>query len=166
MSENYKIDAASKVKAGNSEQERRPIFTFPFLQMPSFAVPASFQDLAETNANHGKETLQIAKATADEMVEIVENTYAASIKHVGDYGLEAMGAARVNMDAVFDFGRNVIAAKSFSHVAELSIAQAHRQFTEMVSQNGELWTLAWKVTANIAQPIANGISNASRSKTD
>jgi phasin len=166
MSENYKTGAASKVKAAKSKEERRPIFKFPLLEMPSFAVPASFQDFAETNANYRRETLQALKATTDEMVEIVENTYAASIKSVGDYGLEAMEAARANIDAVFDFGRDVIAAKSFSDMAEISTAQANRQFTAMVSQNGGLWALAWKVAANTAQPIANGVPHASRSKTN
>jgi len=70
--------------------------------------------------------------------------------------------ARENSNAAFDFATELLGAKSFSEVVELSTAHARKQFETLSEQGKELAALAQKVATEASEPIKEGMSKAAR----
>src|ERR1700761_4933982 len=126
----------------------------------AFEMPAAFREFAERGGAQAKDTYEKMKAAAEEATDVLETTYSTATKGASDYGLKVIEAARVNTNAAFDYASELITAKTFSEVIELSSAHARKQFEAFTQQSKELNSLVQKVATETAEPIKNGVNKA------
>ena len=98
------------------------------------------------------------KSAARATTKVMENTYSAASKSAADFNLHLLEIAQVNMNAAFDFARQLTSVKSPSEFIELSTAHARKQFEAFTEQTQRLTTLAQKVTADAAQPLQSEVA--------
>jgi phasin len=148
-----------KTKPASSPFEM-PKFEMPKFDMPKVEMPAAFREFAERGVAQAKDTYEKMKAVAEEATDVLETTYSTASKGASDYGLKVIEAARVNTNAAFDYAGELLAAKTFSEVIELSSVHARKQFEALTRQSKELSALAQKVATDTAEPIKNGMNKA------
>ena len=151
------IPKAKKSTAGAFEM---PKFEMPKFEIPKVEMPAAFREFAERGVAQCKDTYEKMKAAAEEATDVMETTYSTAAKGASDYGLKVIDAARTNTNAAFDFYGELLAAKTFSEVVELSSTHARKQFETLTEQGKELGALAQKVATETAEPIKTGMNKA------
>jgi phasin len=159
MAETATTPPKMKTKPAASPFEM-PKFEMPKFDMPKVEMPAAFREFAERGVAQAKDTYEKMKAVAEEATDVLETTYSTASKGASDYGLKVIEAARVNTNAAFDYAGELLAAKTFSEVIELSSAHARKQFEALTRQSKELSALAQKVATDTAEPIKNGMNKA------
>jgi len=132
----------------------------PFSAFPGAEAPAAFRDIAEKSLSHAKDSYERMRSAAEEATGVLENTYATASKGAADYSLKVIELARENTNAAFDFAAELLGAKTFSEVVELSTAHARKQFETFTEQGKELAALAQKVATEAAEPIKEGVTKA------
>jgi phasin len=137
-----------------------PKFEMPKFEIPKVEMPAAFREFAERGVAQAKDTYEKMKAVAEEATDVLETTYSTASKGASDYGMKMIEAARVNTNAAFDYAGELLAAKTFSEVIELSSAHARKQFEALTKQSKELGALAQKVATDTAEPIKTGMNKA------
>jgi phasin len=137
-----------------------PKFGIPNFEMPKMEVPAAFREFAEKGVSQAKEHYEKMKTAAEEATGLLEGTYATASKGASEYGFKVIEAARTNTNAAFDFASELMGAKSFSDLVELSTAHARKQFETLTAQSKELASLAQKVATETAEPVKESVSKA------
>jgi phasin len=137
-----------------------PKFDMPKFDMPKFEVPPAFREFAEKGLAQAKDNYEKVKAAAEEATDLLEDTYATAAKGASEYNLKVIEAARVNTNALFDYAKELLDAKSLSDVVELSTAHMRKQFEAATAQSKELASLAQKVATDTAEPIKTGVEKA------
>lgn len=135
---------------------------FPTSVFAGAEAPAAFRDIAEKSLSQAKDNYEKIKSAAEEATGVLEDTYATATKGATDYGLKLIELARENSNAAFDFAAELIGAKTFSEVIELTTAHARKQFETLTEQSKELASLAQKVATEAAEPIKEGMTKAAR----
>ena len=133
---------------------------FPGSVFPGVEAPAAFRDMAEKSLSQAKDSYEKMKSAAEEATGLLENTYATASKGAADYSLKVLELTRQNANSAFDFAAQLLGAKTFSEVVELSTAHARKQFETLSTQSKELTALAQKVATETAEPIKEGMSKA------
>jgi phasin len=136
-----------------------PKFEIPKFEMPSMEMPAAFREFAEKGIAQAKENYEKVKSAAEQATETLEDTYAAASKGYGDYGLKLIECARANSNAAFDLYGELLTAKSFAEMVELTSAYARAQFDAVTSQCRELTETAQKVAADTTDPIKESFAS-------
>ena len=149
------IPKAKKSTAGAFEM---PKFEMPKFEIPKVEMPAAFREFAERGVAQCKDTYEKMKAAAEEATDVMETTYSTAAKGASDYGLKVIDTARINTNAAFDFYGELLTAKTFSEVIELSSTHARKQFETFTEQGKELGALAQKVATETAEPIKTGMN--------
>src|ERR1700685_4676886 len=137
-----------------------PKFEMPKFEIPKVEMPAAFREFAERGVAQAKDTYEKMKAAAEEATDVLETTYSTATKGASDYGLKVIEVTRANTNAAFDFAGEIMAAKTFSEVVELTNTHARKQFEALTLQSKELGTLAQKVATEAAEPIKSGMNKA------
>jgi phasin len=150
----------AKTSKSTTSAFEMPKFELPKFEIPKVEMPAAFREFAERGVAQCKDTYEKMKAAAEEATDVLETTYSTASKGASDYGLKMIELARVNTNAAFDFAGELITAKTFSEVIELSSTHARKQFEAMTKQGKELGALAQKVATDTAEPIKNGVNKA------
>src|SRR5256714_6391758 len=146
MTEATEATAKSRSKAAAPAAFEMPKFELPNFELPKMEIPAAFREIAEKSVAQAKETYEKMKAAAEEATDVLEDTYATAAKGATDYNLKVIESARTNANAMFDYARELMGAKSLSDLVELSTAHARKQFEALSEQTKELTALAQKVT--------------------
>src|SRR5262249_18629086 len=107
-----------------------------------------------------KDNYEKMKSAAEEATGLLESTYATAHKGAADYGMKVLELTRQNANAAFDFAAELMGAKTFSEVVELSTAHARKQFETLSTQTKEPTALAQKVATETAEPIKEGMTKA------
>ena len=139
-----------------------PKFEMPKFEMPKFEVPPAFREFAEKGVAQAKENYEKVKSAAEQATDVLEDTYSTASKGCASYGLKVIEATRANSDATFDLMSELMTAKSYSEMVELSSAYLRKQFDALVAQTKELSEHAQKVATETAEPIKESISNLSK----
>jgi phasin len=167
MAENTVSTAASKAKskpvvvaapAFEIPKFEIPKFEMPKFEMPKFEVPMAFREIAEKGIAQAKENYEKVKSAAEQATDVLEETYSTASKGCASYGLKLVETTRANSDAAFDLMSELMTAKSYSQVVELSSAYLRKQFDALVAQAKELSEHAQKVATDTAEPIKDSIS--------
>ena len=111
------------------------------------------RDFAEKSAARAKDTYGKAQAAAEETTKVMERTYSTASKGAADFNLHLLEMAQANMNAAFDFARQLTRVKSPTEFLELSTGQVRKQFETFSGQTQQLTTLAQKATTDAAQPF-------------
>jgi phasin len=135
-------------------------FEMPNFEMPKMEVPVAFREFAEKGLAQCKENYEKVKGAAEEATDLLEETYATASKGACGYGLKLVETARANSNAAFDLFGELLAAKSYSEVVELSTRYMRSQFDTLTAQTKELSELAQKVAKETSDPIKESVTNA------
>lgn len=150
--------ARSKPVAVAAPAFEMPKFEIPKFEMPKFEVPTAFREIAEKGIAQAKENYEKVKGAAEQATDVLEETYSTASKGCASYGLKLVETTRANSDAAFDLMSELMTAKSYSEVVELSSAYLRKQFDALVAQAKELAEHAQKVATDSAEPIKESIS--------
>ena len=150
--------ARSKPVAVAAPAFEMPKFEIPKFEMPKFEVPTAFREIAEKGIAQAKENYEKVKGAAEQATDVLEETYSTASKGCASYGLKLVETTRANSDAAFDLMSELMTAKSYSEVVELSSAYLRKQFDALVAQAKELAEHAQKVATDTAEPIKESIS--------
>jgi phasin len=137
-----------------------PKFEMPTFEIPKMEVPAAFREIAEKSIAQAKEGYDKMKSAAEEATDMLEDTYATASKGYSAYGLKLIEVARTNSNAAFDLFGELLAAKSYSEVVELSSTFMREQFDTMSAQAKELAEQAQKVATETVEPMKEGFTSA------
>ena len=137
-----------------------PKFEMPTFEMPKMEVPAAFREAAEKGVAQAKESYEKMKGAAEQATEMLEDTYATASKGCSGYGLKLIETARANSNAAFDLFGELLTAKSYAEVVELSTAYMRAQFDTMTAQAKELTEHAQKVATETVEPMKEGFTSA------
>jgi len=152
--------AKPKPVASSAPGFEMPKFEMPKFEMPKMEVPAAFREIAEKGVAQAKENYEKMKSAAEEATEMLEDTYANASKGVSGYGLKLIETARANSNAAYDLFGELLTAKSYAEVVELTTAFARAQFDTMNAQAKELADHAQKVATETVEPIKEGFTSA------
>ncbi len=165
MAEATATTAASskaKPKAAAEPAFEMPKFETPKFEMPKMEVPAAFREMAEKGVAQAKEQYEKMKAAAEEATDVLEDTYATAAKGCSGYGLKLIENTRANTDAAFGLMTELMTAKSYAEVVELSSGYVRRQFDALTAQAKDLADAAQKVAIDTAQPVKDSLAGAAR----
>src|SRR4249920_732040 len=104
-----------------------PKFEIPKFEMPKFEVPTAFREIAEKGIAQAKENYEKVKSAAEQATDVLEETYSTASKGCASYGLKLVETTRANSDAAFDLMSELMTAKSYSEIVELSSAFLDRK---------------------------------------
>ena len=149
----------SKPAAIGAPAFEMPKFEIPKFEMPKFEVPPAFREFAEKGVAQAKENYEKVKSVAEQATDVLEDTYTTASKGCASYGLKLIEVTRANSDATFDLISELMTAKSYSEMVELSSAYLRKQFEALIAQAKELSEHAQKVATETAEPIKESISN-------
>ena len=150
--------AKSKPVAVSAPAFEMPKFEMPKFGMPKFEVPTAFREFAEKGIAQAKENYDRVKSAAEKATDALEDTYSTASKGCASYGLKLIETTRANSDAAFDLMSELMTAKSYSEMVELSSAYLRKQFDALIAQTKELSEHAQKVAADTAEPMKESIS--------
>jgi phasin len=154
--------AKSKPVAIGAPAFEMPKFEMPKFEMPKFEVPPAFREFAEKGVAQAKENYEKVKSAAEQATDVLEDTYSTASKGCASYGLKVIEVTRANSDATFDLMSELMTAKSYSEVVELSSAYLRKQFDALIAQTKELSEHAQKVATETAEPIKESFGNFSK----
>jgi phasin len=126
--------------------------------VPGVEVPEIVREFAEKGVQQAKDNYAKFKAVADQATGILEDSYATASKGAAEFNLKALDALRTNVNAAFDYTRELLAAKTLADAVELSSAHVRKQFDALTVQAKELTATAQKVAAEAAEPIKASVS--------
>jgi phasin len=139
-----------------------PKFEMPKFEIPKFEVPPAFREFAEKGIAQAKENYERVKSAAEQATDVLEDTYSTASKGCTSYGLKLIETTRANSDAAFDLMTELMSAKSYSEVVELSSAYFRKQFDTLIAQTKELSEHAQKVATETVEPIKESMSNLNK----
>ncbi len=137
-----------------------PKFEMPTFEIPKMEVPAAFREIAEKSIAQAKEGYDKMKSAAEEATDMLEDTYATASKGCSAYGLKLIEVARTNSNAAFDLFGELLTAKSYAEVVELSSTFMREQFDTMSAQAKELAEEAQKLATETAEPMKESFTSA------
>jgi phasin len=135
-----------------------PMVDIPKLEAQAAEATATFREFAEKGLSQAKDNYAKMKTAAEEATSMLETTYANASKGCADYGLKVVEMARINSNATFDFATELLGARTFAQVIEISTAHTRKQIESLTAQAKELSTLAQKVATQTAEPIKDGLT--------
>jgi phasin len=137
-----------------------PKFDMPKFEMPKFEMPTAFREFAEKGVATAKENYAKMKTAAEEATDVMEETYSTASKGCSGYGAKVIDAARANSNAAFDLYGELLTAKSYAEVVELTTAYMRAQYETVTAQAKELAEEAQKVASETAEPIKESFTSA------
>jgi phasin len=99
-----------------------PKFEMPKFEMPKMEIPAAFREIAEKGLTQAKANYEKMKSAAEEATEMLEDTCATASKGCSGYGLKLIETSRANSNAAYDLFAELLTAKSYAEVVELTTA--------------------------------------------
>jgi len=111
------------------------------------------REFVEKGAARAEDAYRKTQAAAGETTKVMEHTYSAASKGAADFNLHLLDIAQANMNAAFDFARQLTRVTLPSEFFELSTAHVRKQVERLTEQTRDLTHLAQKVTTQAAQPL-------------
>jgi len=130
--------------------------------LPGVEVPEAVREFAEKGVQQAKDNYAKFKAVADQATGILEDSYAHASKGAAEFNLKALDALRTNVNAAFDYTRELLATQTLAEAVELSSSHVRKQFETLSAQAKDLADTAQKIAADASGPIKAGAAKAAR----
>lgn len=159
MTEAEKTVAAAPVAAKTPRKTVAPkTETFEAFSMSNVEFPEAFRDAAEKTVKQAREGYEKFRAAAEEATDMFEDQIATTRSGVTALQVKVIDAAKANVDATFQFAKDVLAVKTFAEAIELQTAFARQQFELVSAQAKEFQELAQKVATEASQPAKDAFT--------
>jgi phasin len=129
----------------------------PF-NLPGVEVPEIVREFTEKSVQQAKAAYAHFKSAADQATGVLEDSYTNASKGAVEFNLKALDALRTNVNAAFDYTRELLASKTLADVVELSSTHVRKQFETLSAQAKDLAAVAQKIAAEASEPIKAGVS--------
>jgi phasin len=133
-------------------------FETPKFEPAKIQVPEMFREMAEKSVEQAKDSYARLRGAAEEATDLVEDTYLHATRGATEFNRKALEALRANVNANFDYARDLLTAKSVSEAVELSATHVRTQFEALAAQAKEFSALAQKITNDATGPIKSSVS--------
>jgi phasin len=160
MSELEKAPAAKPVKETVKKiaAATKPAETFEAFSLSATEMPEAFREAAEKTVKQAKESYEKMRAAAEEATDLIEDQIETARSGITALNAKALDAAKANVDASFQFAKDVLGVKTFAEVIELQSAFARQQFELVSAQAKEMQDLVQKVTTESTQPVKDAMT--------
>jgi len=128
--------------------------------MLTMEIPAAYRELAEKNVAQAKEQYEKIKSAAEHATDVLELTYANAAKGYSNYSLKLIENTRANTEATFDLLSELVTAKSYAELVELTCGYLRKQFDTFTTQAKDLAEQAQKAATETAEPIKESLTSA------
>ena len=153
---NAETNAAPRNGAANGSTKLQ--FDVPFFNMQTM-----FGNLAEQGTTRAQANFAQIKATSEEMTSALCDACTTNASRAADYRTKVLEISHANTTSTLEFFSQLVDARSFTDLVDLSTAHS-RKFLETASaQNRELWDLAQRVATETAEPIKQSLNRVLRS---
>jgi phasin len=120
---------------------------------PATEASGAVRQVANQGAAFAKDVSERSKVTAEEITNLLGQTYSTAAKGAADFNRQWIEMVRANTNATLDFVHQLVGVKSPSEFLELSSAHARKQFETFAAQTQHLMGLAQKVTTDAVAPL-------------
>lgn len=121
--------------------------------MSTMTEQTQSRKFADKSAAIASEAVEKGKATTERSARAFEQSYSNAVENMRHYNLKMIDMAQANAEAVFEFVRQLAAAKTPSDTLELWTSHARKQFEMLSEQTKELTALGQKLAEESAEPI-------------
>jgi phasin len=125
-------------------------------------TPQALRQVAENGAEQAKETYAKMTAAAGVASDLIQASCTTAAKGAAEYNAKVIQIARTNVNAAFDYARDISSVRSPSELVEVMSGHARKGFDVFAEQSRELTALAQKVTSDATEPLKSGIAKAFR----
>jgi phasin len=135
-----------------------PMVDIPKMEATAAQATTAYREFAEKGVSQAKDAFAKMKTATEETTTILETTYANASKGASEYGLKVVEIARVNSNAAFDLAIELLGARTFAQMIEISTSHTRKQLELLTEQTKELATLAQKVATHTVEPMKEGFT--------
>lgn len=107
-----------------------------------------------------REALESGEQTAKQSAQAAEQSYSAATEGLREMQLKLIDMAQANINAMFEFMRQIARASGPSDVVATWTAQGRKQFETMTAQANELTALSQKIATSSTAPIMQSARQA------
>lgn len=107
-----------------------------------------------------REALESGEQTAKQSAQAAEQSYSAATEGLREMQLKLIEMAQANINAMFEFMRQIARASGPSDVVATWTAQGRKQFETMTAQANELTALSQKIATSSTAPIMQSARQA------
>jgi phasin len=116
------------------------------------------REFTQKATSYTADALDKTKTTAEETSKVMEHSYVTASKGAVDFNLKLIEVAQDNINAAFDFARQLAQIKSPAEFLELSTSYARNQMEKLASQSQHLTGVAQKGMTETAQSLQAGVA--------
>ncbi|MBH5368122.1 phasin [Bradyrhizobium sp. CNPSo 4016] len=131
--------------------------------VPFFNVQTMFGSFAEQGATRAQANFAKVRASSEEVTAALCDACSTNAKRAADYGIKLVEISHINTASTLDFISQLVEARSFADLINLSTAHSRKAFEATSAQSRELWDLAQKVATETAEPIKQSFNRVLRS---
>jgi hypothetical protein len=107
-----------------------------------------------------REALETGEQAVKQSAHAAEQSYSASTEGLREMQLKLIDMAQANINAMFEFFRQIVKATGPSDVVATWTAQSRKQFETMTAQANELTALGQKIASSSTAPIMQSARQA------
>ena len=96
-------------------------------------------------------------AATERMAQEIQQNGADTANKIRGFNVKMIDMAQTNVEAVFDFARQLTNAKQPSDMIELWTAHAKKQFETLTKQTKELSAIGQKIASESVEPIVHSV---------
>jgi hypothetical protein len=101
-------------------------------------------------------TARKANKAGLEAVERMQESTSQATESFRDYQLKVLAAAQANINGVFEYVQDVLNARSFPELVEISTSHSQRQMGRLTEQAREIARAAQQMAIEGARPLGRG----------
>jgi phasin len=155
--------AAPKAPAAKQATAAKDIFAMPSFEMPNMdlsaqMMPEMVRDMAEKGVAKVRENYDTVRVAAEEQNAAVEKSLDTAREAGMELNKKALDAAQANVEAGFNFFRDILTVKSVGDAIELQTSFARSQFDAVSAQAKDFQETVNKGAQEIAAPVQEAIN--------
>ncbi|MGY8708155.1 phasin [Bradyrhizobium sp. 18BD] len=155
---NVKVDTNAAPQDVGANGSTKLQFDIPFFNMQKI-----FGSLAEQGATRAQANFAQVRATSEEITAALCDACSTNARRAADYSTKLIEISHVNTSSTLDFISQLVDARSFADLVDLSTAHSRKTLEATSAHNRELWELAQKVATETAEPIKQSLNRVLRS---
>lgn len=125
-----------------------------------FEVPEIFRSFAEKGVNQARDHYAQIKANAEDATDLIEETYETARDGLIDLQHKALDLAKQNVDATFDFAKEMLSVTSVADAVQLQAKFAREQFDACADYSKDLQSSIAKIAEDTVAPSKAAFSKA------
>ncbi|KRQ15688.1 phasin [Bradyrhizobium manausense] len=155
---NLNAETNAALQNGGTDASAKLQFGVPFFNMQTI-----FGNLAEQGASRAQANFAQIKSTSEEMTAALCDACSTNAQRAADYRTKVIEISHANTTSTLEFFSQLVDARSFADLVDLSTAHSRKMLETASAQNRELWHLAQRVATETAEPIKQSLDRVLRS---